>query len=63
MVTSRKPLIKSSHSGLMMNTAQVQILWERHKVWKKNLPLFFQNKVKDFYQIFVAFSEYLKFSE
>ena len=42
-------------------------MWEGHKIWK-NLPPFFEliiSKVKQigrFFQIFVAFSEYLNFS-
>ena len=51
MVTSRKPSIKSIHSGLMMNTAQVQLLWERHKVWKKICHSFFKTK----WRIFIKF--------
>ena len=48
--------------------SKLQILWESHKIWQ-NIPPFFGNylvplkQIGIFFQIFVAFSEYLNFNE
>ena len=51
------------------HVAKVQILWEGHKIWKKKISHLFLKKLGNvkkkweiFFQIFVAFSEYLNFT-
>ena len=48
---------------------KVQILWEGHKIWKENLPLYFEimylvtsKQSMRFFQNFVVFLEYLNFT-
>ena len=44
-------------------TPEVQILWEGQKIWKKHIP---QKKAKEsgwFFSDFVAYTEYLNFTE
>ena len=42
---------------------KVQIFWEGHNIWKKNLALLGNvKKIGRFFQTFVAFSDYLNFT-
>ena len=52
-----------------INIFKVKILWESHKIWKKNLPHRFDVYSvltsilgRRFFQIFLAFSDYLNFT-
>ena len=54
-------------SGESLDACKVQIFWEGHKIWEKNLPIYLTlpsdvKKLGDFFWNFVAFPEYLNFN-
>ena len=62
----RNPLTQFGwHESRVPKFCKVQILWKGHKIWKKISTFFFKllrnikTKWEIFFQIFVAFSEYL----
>ena len=56
--------LKIPERKLYKTGVNVQILWEGHKILK-NIPVYFESNIKTkweiFFQIFLAFSEYLNF--
>ena len=54
-------------SGESLDACKVQIFWEGHKIWEKNLPIYLTlpsdvKKLGDFFWNFVVFPKYLNFN-